>query len=66
MAHNYTIMDEIAQYYVAMSTLEVQQYFPKKSKALLSTLGAIDRYYSHLMDFDLDKSTTEVPSLVAF
>ena len=53
-AHNYTIMDDLAQSLAAMSSLEVLKSCPKKRKALLSVLGAIDPADSCLMDFALD------------
>ena len=65
-AHNYSIVDDLSQSLAAMSAFEVLQSFPKQQKALLSTLGAIDPADSHLMAFDLDKSTPRIPSMVAF
>ena len=65
-AHNYSIVDDLSQSPTAMSTLEVLQSCPKQWKALLSALGIVDLANTHMMDFDLDKSTPRFPSMVAF
>ena len=38
----------------------------KTTESLLSALGAIDLADTRLMDFDLDKATPQLPSMVAF
>ena len=64
--HNYSIVDDLAQSPTAMFALEVLQSCPKQRKALLSTLGAINPADTHMMDFDLDKATPRIPSMVSF
>ena len=66
LAHNYSIVDGLAQSLIAMSALEVLQSCPKQMKALISMLGAIDPGDTRLMDFDLDKAMSRLPSMVAF
>jgi hypothetical protein len=41
-AHNYSLVDDLAQSPAAMSVLEVLQTFPTQQKSLLSTMGAVD------------------------
>jgi hypothetical protein len=41
-AHNYSLVDDLAQSLAAMSVLEVLQTCPMQRKSLLSTLGAVD------------------------
>ena len=75
-AHNYSIIDDIIQLRLfqrtligvsaAMSALEVLQSCPKQRKSLLSALGAVNRADSRMMDFDLEKATPRLPSMVAF
>ena len=65
-AHNYSIVDDLAQSPAAMSALEVLQSCPKQRKALLSALGAVDPIDTRMMAFDLDKATPRLPSMVAF
>lgn len=65
-AHNYSIFDDLAQYPTVMSALEVLHSCPNQRKALLYALGTIDPIDSSLIDFDLDKATPMLPSLVAF
>jgi hypothetical protein len=46
-AHNYSLVDDLAQSPVAISVLEVLQTFPSQRKSLLSALGAIDTADTH-------------------
>ena len=65
-AHNYSIVDDLAQSPTAMSNLEVLQSCPKQRKTFLSALGIINLADTCLMNFDLDKATPRLPSMVAF
>ena len=65
-AHNYSIVNNLAQSPTAMSTLEVLQSCPKQQKSLLSALGVVDPADTCMMAFDLDKATPRIPSNVAF
>jgi hypothetical protein len=42
VAHNYSLVDDLAQSPAAMSVLEVLQTCPTQRKSLLSALGAVD------------------------
>lgn len=64
--HNYSVVDDLAQFIVSMSTLEVLQTFLSKKKSLLNTMGAINLLNSRIMTFDLDHSTPIFPSSMDF
>ena len=66
VAHNYIIVDDLAQLPAAMSMLEVLQLCPKQRKSLLSALGTINPSDRRIMSFDLDKATPRIPSMVSF
>jgi len=51
-AHNYNIVEDIAQSLSAMSTLEVMQNCPSQNQALLSAIGGIDPADSSLVAFN--------------
>ena len=63
-AHNYSIVDDLAQSTAPMSTLEVFQSCQKQQKTLLSALVTIDPTDMRLMAFDLDKATPRLASIV--
>jgi hypothetical protein len=65
-AHNYSLVDDLAQSPAAMSVLEVLQTCPTQWKSLLSTLGAVDPADTRLITFDLDSGEPRLPTLVAF
>jgi hypothetical protein len=53
-AHNYSLIDDLAQSLASMSILEVLQTCPTQWKSLLSTLGAVNPTDTRLITFDLD------------
>jgi hypothetical protein len=65
-AHNYSLVDDLAQSPAAMSVLEVLQTCPTQRKSLLSTLGAVDPADTRLITFDLDSGEPRLPALIAF
>ena len=65
-SHHYSVVDNLAQSLASMSTLEVLQTCPSQNKALLTTLGSIDPFNSHLMTFDIDQSAPRLPSFISF
>jgi hypothetical protein len=64
-AHNYSLVDDLAQSPAAMSVLEVLQTCPTQWKSLLSALGAVDPADTRLITFDLDSSEPRLPAAVA-
>jgi hypothetical protein len=64
-AHNYSLVDDLAQSSAAMSVLEVLQTFPTQRKSLLSTMGAVDLADTRLITFDLDNCEPRLPAAVA-
>jgi hypothetical protein len=64
-AHNYSLVDDLAQSSVAMSVLEVLQTCPTQRKSLLSTMGAVDPADTRLITFDLDSCELRLPAAVA-
>ena len=54
-ALNYSIVDDLAQYPRAMSTLKVLKTFPSQHKALLCMLHVFDPSDSRLITFNLDR-----------
>jgi hypothetical protein len=64
-AHNYSLVDDLAQSPAAMSVLEVLQTCPTQRKSLLSTLGVVDPADTRLITFDLDSCEPRLPALVA-
>jgi hypothetical protein len=64
-AHNYSLVDDLAQSPAAMSVLEVLQTCPTQRKSLLSTIGAVDPVDTRLITFDLDSSEPCLPALVS-
>jgi hypothetical protein len=64
-AHNYSLVDDLAQSPAAMSVLEVLQTCPTQRKSLLSTLGAVDPVDTRLITFDLDSCEPRLPAAVA-
>jgi hypothetical protein len=63
-AHNYSLVDDLAQSPAAMSVLEVLQTCPTQWKSLLSALGAVDPADTRLITFDLDSSEPRLPAAV--
>jgi hypothetical protein len=66
VAHNYILVDDLAQSPAAMSILEVLQTCPTQQKSLLSTLGAVDPADTQLITFDLDSGEPHLPTLITF
>jgi hypothetical protein len=64
-AHNYSLVDDLAQSPAAMSVLEVLQTCPTQRKSLLSALGAVDPADTRLITFDLDSCEPRLPAAVA-
>jgi hypothetical protein len=65
-AHNYSLVDELAQYLSSMSVLEVLQTCPTQRKSLLSTLGVVDPVDTRLITFDLHSGEPHLPAFIAF
>jgi hypothetical protein len=66
VAHNYSLVDDLAQSLAVMSVLEVLQTCPTQRKSLLSALGEVDPADTRLITFDLDSSEPRLPTLIAF
>jgi hypothetical protein len=66
VAHNYSLVNDLAQSPTAMSVLEVLQTCPTQWKSLLSSLGAVDPANTRLNTFDLDCGEPRLLALVAF
>jgi len=66
VAHNYSLVNDLAQLPTAMSVLEVLQTFPTQWKSLLSSLGAVDPADTRLITFDLNSGELRLPTLIAF
>jgi hypothetical protein len=64
-AHNYSLVDDLAQSPAAMSVLEVLQTFPTQRKSLLSAMGAVDPADTRLITFDLDNCEPRLPAAIA-
>jgi hypothetical protein len=64
-AHNYSLVDDLAQSPAAMSVLEVLQTCPAQRKSLLSAMGAVDPSDTRLITFDLDNCEPRLPAAVA-
>jgi hypothetical protein len=64
-AHNYSLVDDLAQSPAAMSVLEVLQTCPAQWKSLLSAMGAVDPSDTRLITFDLDNCEPRLPAAVA-
>jgi hypothetical protein len=64
-AHNYSLVNDLAQSSTAMSVLEVLQTCPTQQKSLLSALGAVDPADTRLITFDLDNSEPRLPTTVS-
>jgi hypothetical protein len=64
-AHNYSLVDDLAQSPAAMSFLEVLQTCPTQQKSLLFSMGAIDPADTRLITFDLDSCEPRLPTAVA-
>jgi hypothetical protein len=64
-AHNYSLVDDLAQSPADMSVLEVLQTCPTQWKSLLSTLGEFNPTDTRLITFDLDSCEPRLPTLVA-
>jgi hypothetical protein len=65
-AHNYSLVDCLAQYPAAMSVLQVLQTYPTQWKSFFSTLGVVDPTDTRLITFDLDCGEPRLLALVAF
>jgi len=65
-AHNYSLVDDLAQSPTAISVLEVLQTCPSQRKSLLSALGAIDTADTQLITFGFDNGEPRLPAQVAF
>jgi hypothetical protein len=65
-AHNYSLVDDLAQSPTAMSVLEVLQTCPTQQKSLLFSLGAIDPADTRIITFDLDSREPRLPALITF
>jgi hypothetical protein len=65
-AHNYSLVDDLAQSPAAISVLEVLQTCPSQRKSLLSALGALDTADTQLITFGSDNGEPRLPAQVAF
>ena len=59
-------MEDLARLICAMSALDVLQSCPTQRKALLSSIGTVYLNDTSLITFDLEQSTSRLPSHVAF
>jgi hypothetical protein len=66
VAHNYSLVDDLAQSSATMSVLEVLQTCPTQRKSLLSTLGAVNPIDTQLIIFDLDSGEPRLTTLITF
>jgi hypothetical protein len=64
-AHNYSLVDDLAQSSAAKLVLVVLQNCPTQRKSLLSALGAVDPVDTRLITFDLDSCEPRLPTVVA-
>jgi hypothetical protein len=64
-AHNYSLVDDLAQSPAAMLVMEVLQTCPTQRKSLLSALGAVDPADTRFITFDLDRCEPHLPTAVA-
>jgi ribosomal protein L44E len=65
-AHQYNIVEDLAQSPCAMSSLEVLQSCPGQKKALLSAIGGVYLADPSTIVFNLDQATPRLPAQVAF
>jgi hypothetical protein len=65
-AHNFSLVDDLAQSLAAMSVLEVLHTCPTQRKSLLSALGEVDPADTRLITFDLDSGEPHPPALITF
>jgi hypothetical protein len=61
VAHNYSLVDDLAQSSAAMSVLEVLQTCPTQRKSLLSALGAVDPVDTRLITFEPPTNSSTPP-----
>jgi len=66
VAHNYSLVNDLAQSPTAMLVLEVLQTCHTQRRSLLSALGVVDPVDTRLITFDLDRREPRLPALVAF
>jgi hypothetical protein len=64
--HNYNLVDDLTQYHISMSILEVLQTYPTWWKSLLFSLGKVNPVDTRLITSDLDSGEPRIPSLVSF
>jgi hypothetical protein len=65
-AHNYNIVEDLAQAPFAMLALKVVQIYPTQQKALLKAIGGIDPIDTNLIIFDLEDHIPRLPPQLAF
>jgi hypothetical protein len=65
-AHNYSIVEDLAQAPSAMSALEVLQSSPAQRRALLKAIGGIDPTDTNLIVFDLEEHIPRLLAQLAF
>jgi hypothetical protein len=65
-AHNYSLVDDLAQSSASMSVLEVLQTCPTQWKSLLFALGTVNPADTRLITFDLDSREPNLPTLITF
>ena len=66
VAHNYSLVDDLAQSPATMSMLEVLQTYPSQRKSFISTLGVVNTTDTELITFDSDNGKPCLPAQVAF
>jgi hypothetical protein len=64
-AHNYSLVDDLAQSPATMLVLEVLQTCPTQRKSLLFAMGAVDPVDTRLITFDLDSYEPRLPAAVS-
>eukprot|EP00253_Pinus_taeda_P009362 PITA_09362 len=66
VAHNYNIVEDLAQSMSAMSTLELLQNCPSQKQAMLSAIGRIDPVDSNLVAFNHKGYDPQLPTQLSF
>lgn len=64
--HNYSVVEDLVQSHVVVSTIEVLQKCPTQQNSLSSSLGVVDLHDDYLITFDLDLVEPHLPSTMAF
>jgi hypothetical protein len=66
VAHNYSLVDDLAQSPAVMSVMEVLHTCPTQRKSLLSALVVVNPTDTRLINFDLESGEPLFPALITF